>query len=187
MYVNITSNFRGKKYRFNNIFGFLRSSLSRSGGVYTLAVDDTKSEKTRRFMDLAENPYLLSPSVSKVSVDLAEIPKYLCAYAKLLVWAHKHFYPLVWCLSHLRIGYFSSAIDATDAFFMIVKGNQNEMCLPRSVFAATMSRRFKKEGAMFVGVFHPSRRLHAWVIEGDCIAYRNDSIWINFTPVSILI
>ena len=115
MYVNITSYFRGKKYRFNNIFGYLRSSLSRSGGVYALAADDTKSEKTRRFMDLAENPYLLSPSVSKVSVDLAEIPKYLCAYAKLLVWAHKHFYPLVWCLSHLRFGYFSSAID-THAF-----------------------------------------------------------------------
>ncbi len=63
---------------------------------------------------------------------------------------------------------------------------QDEMCLPRSVFAACMSKKFKNAGVIFIGVFLPSKSMHAWIIENGMQPDVNDNIWINFKPVGAI-
>ena len=63
---------------------------------------------------------------------------------------------------------------------------QDEMCLPKSIFAASRSKEFKKKGVIFIGVFLPSKSMHAWIIENGIQPDVNDNIWINFKPVAAL-
>jgi hypothetical protein len=37
-----------------------------------------------------------------------------------------------------------------------------------------------------IGVFLPSRAMHAWTIEGNQMADPYDDIWINYQPVAML-
>lgn len=79
---------------------------------------------------------------------------------------------------------FSDAGDANLAFRKIIGGKQNLLCLPRAIFIATTSKKFKKYGTMFIGCFFPSRNLHAWVIEENMQADIFDKYWILYTPVA---
>ena len=73
------------------------------------------------------------------------------------------------------------------AFRTIMKGrNQRVLCLPRSIFIATTSRRFKGNGALFIGCFFPFRHMHAWVIEDGMQADVYDRGWIMFTPLAMM-
>jgi hypothetical protein len=66
------------------------------------------------------------------------------------------------------------------------KKNQNELCLPRALFAASLSKRFRENGVIFIGVFLPSTSMHAWIIEDGAQADPLDNMWINFKPVAAL-
>ena len=75
---------------------------------------------------------------------------------------------------------------AAIAFFRMhtSRSQQNSLCLPRSLFAASTSQRFKASGVLFIGVFLPSRAMHAWIIEDSRQPDADDSMWINFRPVA---
>lgn len=187
MYHSIRSRFREKEFRFNTFFGFMRS-VPLDHSEYPPVIKtcfDGDGIKKAHVMKIVRDPFLAEKCPAAVAHD--EKPRRLMSvYARSLVLFHRHFYPAIWLLSHLRLGIYNSATEATDDFCRMVRGNQNLLCLPRSVFAATTSRRFRKEGAMFIGAFHPSRRMHAWVIEGTTNAYRHDYYWTNYTPLCIM-
>ena len=61
---------------------------------------------------------------------------------------------------------------------------QHTLCLSRSLFAASASRRFAEAGVLFIGVFLPSRSMHAWIIEDGRQPDIDDSMWLNFRPVA---
>jgi hypothetical protein len=47
-----------------------------------------------------------------------------------------------------------------------------------------MSRKFADMGVVLIGVFLPSRSLHAWIIEDGMQPDSSDKQWINFQPVA---
>jgi len=81
---------------------------------------------------------------------------------------------------------FPTSREAMLFFRQQIRGDQNELCLARSFFAAKTSQQFKKMGVVVIGVFLPSRSMHAWVMEGDQAADPFDDIWINYQPVALL-
>lgn len=179
MYHLISTVVRGKSYTFLPVWGYTVSN--RSSKTSTIL-----TTKAGRIMNFVENPYAISLN-SYPTVQRRHFSLRLRLYARALVWAHANFYPLVWALSHLRMGLFENAMEATDAFCQII-GYQNQrlLCLPRSIFAATTSRQFKHNGAMFIGGFLPTRHMHAWIIENGQNAYRYDYSWINYKPLAVM-
>ena len=85
-----------------------------------------------------------------------------------------------------RVALFPTAREATLFFRKHAEGDQEELCLARALFAAKTSLSFSEEGAVVIGVFLPSRAMHAWVIEGEVIADPSDGIWINYQPIAML-
>ena len=39
---------------------------------------------------------------------------------------------------------------------------------------------------IFIGVFLPTKLMHAWIIESGELADQFDDIWINFQPVAAI-
>lgn len=68
----------------------------------------------------------------------------------------------------------------------VLVSQQATLCLPRALFAASMSQRFPDAGVVFIGVFLPSRSMHAWIIEDGHQPDKNDSMWVNFRPVAAI-
>lgn len=81
---------------------------------------------------------------------------------------------------------FENAKDANIFFRRYTDGDQTELCFARALFIAKTSRNFRSEGVVIIGVFLPSRSMHAWVIERGEVADLFDDIWINYQPVAIL-
>lgn len=82
---------------------------------------------------------------------------------------------------------YTSARDAVEFYRMNVIGDQDRLCLPRTLFAAKTSARFKEEGVLFIGVFLPARSLHAWIFEDGSIVDERDTIWVNYHPVALIL
>lgn len=68
----------------------------------------------------------------------------------------------------------------------IYPNQQNDLCLPRTLFAAATSKKFKESGVIFIGVFLPSKSMHAWIIEDGALTDPEDGIWLNYQPVATL-
>jgi hypothetical protein len=82
---------------------------------------------------------------------------------------------------------FTSSVDAIKYFRSeTCRFDQNTLCLVRCLFGAAHSKKFKKEGAVLIGVFLPSREMHAWIIESGFQPDPLDSIWVNFEPVAAI-
>lgn len=182
MYRNICSIYNGRMYIFNPLFGFLRSTVMHGNTAECIDLGG----KGNSAFKIVINPYNVNPRDVLFTKHL-NIPFWTKWYAKFLVFSYKHFYPLFYLCSHLRLNAFENSITAINVFCSIIPKNQKILCLPRSVFAATTSRKFKNNGAMFIGVFHPSRHMHAWIIEDNCNPCSFDNNWINFTPISIMV
>jgi hypothetical protein len=90
------------------------------------------------------------------------------------------------CSQFGKINY-NNAQKAILDFRALHKGEkQNELCLSRTLFAASTSNRFKKNGVLFIGVFLPSKSMHAWIIEDDALADPLDGIWLNYQPIAAI-
>lgn len=169
----------GEKYLFNSFLGITYSITG-----YDQTSDRISLSDDCHFQTLVKNPYHL---LKRERGDCPPISGFARIYARLLVFLWKHCYPGIWLLSHCRFSLFKDAGEANLAFREILKNsNQNILCLPRSVFIATTSSRFKKNGALFIGCFFPSRHLHAWVIEDRMHADIFDHQWIMFTPLVMM-
>lgn len=146
------------------------------------------SSKVKKSLDIIENPFIANPTdVAEGQKKIRHYSWLLKAYSRLLVFAYHHFYFILYLLSHLRMSMFENSTIATDYFTALFPGNQqSKLCLPRSIFAATTSKRFRKDGCMFIGVFLPSTSMHAWIIENDRIVYRDDHYWTLYTPINVM-
>ena len=129
-----------------------------------------------------ENPYLLRHQT--IVTTEASPSRWMRIYARLLVFVCRHAYVLTWIFRYITLPVFSCAGEANIAFYqMFPKERQRQLCLPRAIFTATMSKQFKQHGTLFIGAFLPTTRLHAWVIENGCHADAFDRQWIQYTPV----
>lgn len=131
------------------------------------------------------NPFIVHTRITPS--PKVNISSFATIYALLLLWAAKHCYPIIYLLSHLRLQLFVDAQQASWAFQQITKNEQQKLlCLPRSVFIATTSKRFKEYGAMYIGIFLPSRNMHAWVIEDNLQTDEWDNYWILYQPLMMM-
>ena len=147
--------------------------------------------KIQNATDRCSNPYLLSPGRNKTETgrslfSSSKTEKLGFKFLKKLIRFSRNQFLLARLYASWRVPLFPTARDATLFFRKHAKGDQEELCLPRALFAAKTSLRFSEEGAVVIGVFLPSRAMHAWVIEGEQIADPKDGIWINYQPVAML-
>ena len=179
MYKKLPVYRSGEKYLFSPLFGALYSI---SG--YNDIPNCNSLNENNKYHNLVANPFFLQKR------EMCTCPKlslFVRFYARLLVFLWRWCYPLVYLLSHLRLSIYKDAGEANMAFrYILNNGNQRVLCLPRSVFIATTSAKFKSSGAMFVGCFFPSRHMHAWVIEEGMHADVFDNQWIMFTPIAMM-
>jgi hypothetical protein len=83
--------------------------------------------------------------------------------------------------------FFNKSSDAINFFHKATpSGDRSKLCLPRTLFAAKTSKSFKDTGVMLIGVFLPSRQMHAWIIEDGQQADPYDDIWHLYRPVAAI-
>ena len=174
--------------------------LSRfSGALYSMPlfnrVVDTPSfgegvAKINRASDFCNDPYKFNP-VKRRNLKMSK-PIGCKGHGRAMDIANrvvkncKHQFFLATISASFRKPLFDSSEDAIAFFRVNVDGDQSSLCLPRALYAAKTSRKFKEEGVVFIGVFLPSRSMHAWVVEGDALADPDDDIWINYRPIAAI-
>ena len=150
-------------------------------------IKETKNEipKFKSCSDCCTNPYLLQKYYPKKHTSNNNY--FLMQYVKFLVWLCKYSFLLGKTFSKLGI----SCFDTTEAAILFFRkcfpgAIQNDLCYPRTLFAASTSRLFKEKGVIFIGVFLPSKSMHAWIIEDSKQPDIYDNMWINFQPVAVI-
>lgn len=185
MFCVLSTVYKDKVYKFSPYTGLLFSRKFSQNNLVNKFNNYPDNLKCKITFEIIKNPFLIQKK--EIAIRL-ENKRWIKLYAKLCVWMYRHFYFGLFILSHLRLNVFESSLDATNEFCRIIgEEQQRNLCLPRSIFGATTSKRFKKEGVLFIGVFPPSRQLHAWIIEGNYSGWNHDYLWINYTPISIMI
>lgn len=178
---HITINFKNTYYFFNGFWGCLLSTIKFRHSS-SQNIPSYELEK----LNFVNNPYLLCP-FQVVSKKPALYKWYIKSYANILIFLNRYSFYLLRLFSKINIPVFDNATEAILAFRDSTKNkNQSDLCLPRSLFAASTSKRFKKNGTVYIGVFLPSRSMHAWVIEDNVQPDPYDNMWINFQPVALL-
>ena len=147
--------------------------------------------KIQNASDRCTDPYLLSNRSHETQTDsrlstTPELQKRAIRLARKLIRLSRSQFLCARLYASCRTPLFASAREAILFFRQHAEGDQEELCLARALFAAKTSRRFPGDGAVVIGVFLPSRAMHAWVIEGDELADPYDGIWINYQPVAML-
>ena len=183
--ISLNCRFRNKAYHFNSITGWLISKDVKMDSIRNVPHLTRHIPKAEKTLNSVLNPFRIQ-QCAKQNTDL-RINLFLKIYVWIIIWFYKHFYPGIYLISKIRLNIYDNGIDAADAFCQIHPSGQSVLCLPRSIFIATTSKKFKQSGALFIGTFLPSRHMHAWVIEDRCNVYRHDYIWINFTPISMMV
>lgn len=176
-YYSIPVQFQGKYYKIVSCLGLL---IEKERNCKSKQIS-----KKRDLLDCVNNPFLLKST--ELEIEKRDYNIFIRFYAKSLVWLCKHCYPIAYLLSHLRLNLFKNGAQASIAFRRIIKDKpQKVLCLPRAMFIASTSARFKEKGAMFIGVFLPTRRMHAWVIEDGRHTDYFDNEWICYKPVCMM-
>ena len=182
---------RDKEYSFIPFLGWTRSKSTAYANEIPSTVSFTKApNKCNVNIDNVNYPYKIKAKdtfVSHNEIGGSHYPsKFIKSYAKLLIWLSRHFYPLLFIVSFLRLNIFENGEIASDIFKSIHPKNQNILCLPRSIFIATTSKSFASDGTLFIGAFLPTHSLHAWVMEKGQNVCSYDKYWTNFVPLSIM-
>lgn len=182
MQINlIYAGYKGKVYRIHKTFGFL---LEYSNYDKCINVLPTKIEI---LFNQVLNPYLLKPSNEISNKNISpKTPFYTKLLAKLFTFLCLRSFLFVRVLSHCRFPIFNTTGDAILFYRKLYTGEQQNLCLPRSLFAACTSKTFKKNEVLFIGVFLPSRAMHAWILEDGKQPDPFDDIWICYQPVAVL-
>jgi len=169
-------------YYFEPITGAL---LKRSGASSTKKKLEL-IEKVSNALILNDEPYKLNmPDLNSVSnsYNIKNFKK----YAVNLTYATLKSFALGKLYTSFKQPYFENATEAITFYrsCSLIK-NQSDLCLPRTLFAASLSKRFKQNGVIFIGVSLPSKSMHAWIIEDGVQPDPFDTMWVNFQPVAIL-
>jgi hypothetical protein len=144
------------------------------------------NSKLNSFLGLNNQPYILSPTPSE-NTPFNKENFLIGIYAIFLTKIIKLNFYLGRVFAKLGYRYFSDSKEAV-AFFRkhICPSQQNDLCLARTLFAAATSKKFKENGVIFIGVFLPSKSMHAWIIENGAHTDLLDGIWINYQPVAAI-
>lgn len=174
--------FNSKGYFFNKWTGIVLEKLSISSKDILMP----NCNKLNQAYEKLLNPYLLKPS--SVIINTFHYNTTVIYYARFLVFLCNWSFYLAFLFSKLKIVRFNSAAEAFIVFRDIFpKDKQNELCLPRALFAASTSLDFKKSGVLFIGIFMPSKHMHAWIIENNIQPDSVDDIWIFYQPFAAII
>ncbi len=131
-----------------------------------------------------DRPYQLRQASSELKTDV-RAGRWLKIYAYILVRICQASFGLARIFAYFRFPVFNNASEAILAFRTIFPGQvQEDLCFARSLFATSTSKKYGVGDVVFIGVFLPSRSMHAWVIEGGIQPDPLDNIWINFQPVA---
>ena len=154
-----------------------------------MAFIETNTEfntKINNALILNAEPYKLKSLDSIYAPDVFNSLKFR-KYAENLTYATLKSYALGKLFASFKQPHFDNATEAISFYrsCSFIK-NQNDLCLPRTLFAASLSKRFKQNGVIFIGVFLPSTAMHAWIIEDGVQSDPYDTMWVNFQPVAAL-
>jgi len=170
-------------YYFNKILGIL---------LFRNRCDETKcfkltTEIVKTNYQLILNPYLIE-SCDKI-MGIKKIPYRARIYAKLIVLISRYSFYMACVLTMIPIIKFPSSQYAVEIFNKIYASpiQQRVLCLSSTLFIIATSKSFKKNGTAFIGVFLPSKKMHAWVIENGCNPDSSDEIWLSYQPVVAII
>jgi hypothetical protein len=143
-------------------------------------------EKVRIALNNNNNPYFLSTyNIDNLDFfqNSVKLKKYIY---RLNLLCDKSFY-LAKLYSNSKIKEFENSTQALKFYRNIEHlKEQNTLCLPRTLFAASKSKLFKEKGVIFIGIFLPSTNLHAWIIEDGCQPDTQDIIWTNYQPIAAI-
>jgi hypothetical protein len=175
--------FNGKNYYICRFTGSLICDAA-SGPENNILL----TEKLRGILKLCDNPYLMPhfsfDAETRVQQSLTRA-HYRIAQRIILLSRYNFF--LARHYSGLRYPSFHNATAAFEYFNHKTRGmDQNLLCLPRSLFVSKTSIEFKNSGAVLIGVYLPSRMMHAWVIEGGAQQDKKDKIWHQFKPIAAI-
>lgn len=182
--IHLDHTYGNRRYHFNEWLGFVfsRKINSENRNIYDIK-NLTNNKKVLRLYRIVENPFLTNEKVKEYHSP--KISWKIKAYIKLLILCYKKCYPLLILFSKFRFNIFENSEIAIKVFCESYPKNQNKLCLPRSIFAATTSKKFQKDGILIIGIFHPTRHMHAWIIENNINPYIYDSNWINYKPIAL--
>ncbi len=150
--------------------------------------NDEIDSKINDYCNYVDNPYVLKsnlPSISKRKIDNPDR-----SFPRILAWIYiklcNSSFLFVRILSFLYFPIFNNTEEALCYFRSVFPEQQSNLCMPRTLFAATTSKSFSKNGVIFIGVFLPSRSMHAWIIENKKQPDIADDIWICYQPLAML-
>ena len=174
--LNIT--FENQTFEFNKYFGIL--NYKENTNKNSPAID----YKVFKYLYKNNNPYILKKTIIESnSIN----KKCVIIYGFLLIKIVKYSFFLGKQFLYFRLNKFESSSESISYFRNFInKNEQNDLCLPRTFFAATTSKKFRENGVIFIGVFLPTKLMHAWIIESGELADQFDDIWINFQPVAAI-
>lgn len=177
----ISANYKGKVYCIHKTFGFLLEFTN-----YVKIIGKTLVEIESEYNQIV-NPYLLKPSTQISNKNISsKTPFYTELLAKMYTFLCLRSFLFVRVLANFRFPIFNSTSDAILFYRKLYPSEQQNLCLPRSLFAACTSKTFKKDGGLFIGVFLPSRAMHAWILEDGKQPDPFDDIWICYQPVALM-
>lgn len=133
------------------------------------------------------NPFKLE--TPNDDIDDAIVSLFAKLYCKLMVFTCEYSFLGARLLAMVPFVKYNSTKLAIATFKKIYPSNlqQRTLCLPRALFAIATSKSFKKKGVGFIGVFLPSRKMHAWIIEDNKNPDPYDDVWICYQPVTAII
>jgi len=177
--VSINAFYNGYNFTLNKLFGCLLQKKTKT--------KKKNNKSIEVFLNSINNPYCLNHTEIKFNRCDNNSRKKIASliakqYTKLIL---KSFF-FVRLFSFIKIPIFESTKEAILFYRKQFPDKQQELCLPRAIFAASTSKSFKKESVVFIGVFLPSRAMHAWIIENNDQPDPFDDIWICYQPVAVI-
>jgi hypothetical protein len=174
-------------YEFNS-YKFI---LSKWTGNLFICNDDYKykidyiPEKVKYALEKCNNPYSIS-LYKKSDENLLQSEKKDKIALRMLKISRVNFFIAIYYAS-IKKNLFSDSIESIKYFNnLLLQFNTNDLCLPRSLFSAKTSKAFNIYGVIFIGVYLPSRSMHAWVIENGMQPDSSDNIWHHYRPIAAI-
>ncbi len=182
-FISLPIQFDEKMYALNPLFGMLLEFEKSNQNKTT-----TTPKKLTDALGYCNNPYTLSKNESITIKNTPLLKKYtLRLYINLLININKLNFGLGRKFTGLGQPVFNNASTSINFFRNNKPGAiQSDLCLPRSLFAASTSKLFKEKGVVFIGVSLPSNLMHAWIIEDGKQPDPFDTMWINFQPAAAI-
>lgn len=187
--ISLPIEFYGKLFSFNMFLGCLVCRPMKAASVRPVGIGDLFNTDKQRCIDAVRDPFLMHPRAESDGWKQVEHKELIRAYAHLLTWLCRHCYPVASLCGRWNLGLFANGGDASAFYYSVYPDMKKQLtlCLPRSLFVATTSKRFRDHGVLFMGTFLPTVRMHAWVVEDTMPADTRDKQWIHYQPVMIML